>query len=56
MVGQTVKTIPVSAKGKLNIPIETNGSMKSGLYILNVTNESGSPVGTARLSISGASY
>ncbi len=55
MIGQVVETVPVSAQGKLNIPILLNENMKSGLYIVNVSDETGQRVGLSKVNVISAS-
>jgi len=51
MTGQIIETIPVSAKGILNIPISPNENMKSGLYIVNISDETGKRVGLSKVNV-----
>ena len=51
ITGQVVQTIPVSAKGHLNIPVSLNENMKSGLYIVNVSDETGQRVGLSKVNV-----
>ena len=56
MTGQIVESIPVTARGNLNIPVHINGNQKTGLYLLNAIDENGKPVGTTKLNIIGSSF
>ncbi len=56
MTGQIVESMPISAKGNLNIPVQINGKLKSGLYLMNAIDENGRPVGTTKLNVISSSF
>jgi len=51
MTGQVVASVPVSAKGLLNVPVELSGKTGSGLYIVNVTDEKGGRIGLSKVNV-----
>jgi hypothetical protein len=52
IVGQVVKTIPVNGTGNITIPIETDGMVKNGIYILKIITEKGNLQASAKFNIS----